>query len=82
VIADPSTSVVKLTTRDEYIVIASDGLHANSERGGGGGLTNDEVCSMLRNVPSDMHECNLTRALQFCRSGRVNVYQSWQVQVL
>jgi protein phosphatase 1L len=46
VIAEPDVNVVELTPEDNWVVISSDGLFANEERGGGGGLTNEEVIQM------------------------------------
>jgi protein phosphatase 1K len=37
-IAEPHTSVTDLTDDDSWIIVTSDGLLANEERGGGGGL--------------------------------------------
>lgn len=47
VIADPDISNVLLTKDDAWIVVASDGLFENEVRGGGGGLSNDEVGELL-----------------------------------
>lgn len=38
VIAEPHTSLTDLTADDSFLVVCSDGLLANEERGGGGGL--------------------------------------------
>lgn len=44
VIAEPEVQVVELDDNTEhFVVISSDGLFANLERGGGGGFENDEV---------------------------------------
>eukprot|EP00887_Chlorella_sp_A99_P008227 scaffold12.g8227.t1 len=43
VIAEPYTQVTQLTADDRWLVISSDGLFANEERGGGGGLSNAEA---------------------------------------
>ncbi|KAL4437229.1 hypothetical protein ABPG75_004368 [Micractinium tetrahymenae] len=45
VIAEPYTSLIDLTADDSFIIVCSDGLLANEERGGGGGLSNDEVAN-------------------------------------
>lgn len=37
-IAEPYTSVTDLTDEDSWLIVTSDGLLANEERGGGGGL--------------------------------------------
>ncbi|GAX74134.1 hypothetical protein CEUSTIGMA_g1583.t1 [Chlamydomonas eustigma] len=47
VIAQPYIRVVDLTADDQYIVLSSDGLYSEEERGGGGGLDNQEVANML-----------------------------------
>lgn len=47
---------------ERWVVLASDGLFANEERGGGGGLSNEEVSAA-------MSKCRLTeeaQAEQFC----------------
>lgn len=43
VIAEPDVAVVDLEDDDEYVLLSSDGLYANTERGGGGGFENEEV---------------------------------------
>lgn len=43
VIAEPFTTITDLTAEDTHLIVCSDGLFANEERGGGGGLPNDEV---------------------------------------
>lgn len=43
VIAEPHTSLTDLTADDSFLIVCSDGLLANEERGGGGGLSNEEV---------------------------------------
>ena len=47
VVADPDVTNVLLTKDDAWIVVASDGLFENEVRGGGGGLSNDEVAELL-----------------------------------
>lgn len=48
----PSAKVASLTCflagKDSWLVLASDGLFANEERGGGGGLTNGEVAQYIK----------------------------------
>jgi len=46
VVAEPTVALVELTADDNWVVLSSDGLFSNEERGGGGGLTNDEVIKM------------------------------------
>lgn len=41
-------SVCVCPADDEWLIIASDGLFANVERGGGGGLDNQQVVDMCR----------------------------------
>lgn len=43
VIAEPDVEVIDLEADDEYVLLSSDGLYANTERGGGGGFENEEV---------------------------------------
>lgn len=38
VIAEPYTTLTDLTSDDSWLIVCSDGLLANEERGGGGGL--------------------------------------------
>lgn len=63
VVAEPYTALTTLAVdEDSFVIIASDGLFANEERGGGGGLTNDEIGSMCRKM--SRKSCNdLARAL-------------------
>ena len=50
VVAEPDVAVTELTEEDAWVVISSDGLFANEERGGGGGLTNEEVIKMCNKM--------------------------------
>jgi len=43
VVAEPDITNKLLTKDDAWIVVASDGLFENEVRGGGGGLSNEEV---------------------------------------
>jgi len=43
VIAEPDTAVVDLQPDDLYVILSSDGLYANENRGGGGGFENDQL---------------------------------------
>lgn len=57
VIAEPDVSVVELTPGEDFwVVVSSDGLFANEERGGGGGLTNEEVIQLCVKLSSK--SCN------------------------
>jgi len=40
VTAEPDVTLTELTADDSWVVVCSDGLFANEERGGGGGLEN------------------------------------------
>ncbi|GLC44015.1 hypothetical protein PLESTB_000220100 [Pleodorina starrii] len=51
VIAEPYTTVTPLTAEDSWLVVASDGLFAEEERGGGGGLDNQGLAEVLTEVP-------------------------------
>ena len=54
VVAEPTVALVALQPEDQWVVLSSDGLFANEERGGGGGLTNAEVvrmCDRLKAKP-------------------------------
>lgn len=46
VIADPHIVIEEITADDTWVIVSSDGLFANEERGGGGGLSNEEVIKM------------------------------------
>eukprot|EP01023_Acetabularia_acetabulum_P000438 TRINITY_DN10173_c0_g1_i3.p1 TRINITY_DN10173_c0_g1~~TRINITY_DN10173_c0_g1_i3.p1 ORF type:complete len:334 (+),score=80.27 TRINITY_DN10173_c0_g1_i3:349-1350(+) len=52
VVAEPYTTCRTLTGEDYWLVVSSDGLYDNEERGGGGGLTNQLVLKMLQNAGS------------------------------
>lgn len=49
-------TLTELSEEDRWVVISSDGLYANEERGGGGGLSNDEVIKMCDSLSSK--SCN------------------------
>ena len=53
VIAEPFTQVTTLTDKDSWLIVCSDGLFANEERGGGSGLANEELAGMLGAVKGD-----------------------------
>jgi len=48
VISEPDVFIETLTDKDEYLLLCSDGLNTNEERGGGGGLENDEVIELIK----------------------------------
>lgn len=50
VTAEPDVRVEPLGAEDRWVVISSDGLFANVERGGGGGLSNEEVIKMCEDL--------------------------------
>ncbi|PNW79761.1 hypothetical protein CHLRE_08g365632v5 [Chlamydomonas reinhardtii] len=52
VIAEPYTQLTPLTAEDSWLVVASDGLYAEEERGGGGGLDNAGLVELLSSVPA------------------------------
>lgn len=41
------------TAEDTHVVISSDGLYSNEERGGGGGIPNDDVAKMCMAAGAD-----------------------------
>mmetsp|Transcript_8575 Transcript_8575/g.24626 ORF Transcript_8575/g.24626 Transcript_8575/m.24626 type:complete len:350 (+) Transcript_8575:295-1344(+) len=45
-IAEPYTVLTELTTDDTWLIVSSDGLYNEVERGGGGGLTNQQAIDM------------------------------------
>lgn len=51
VIATPHVAMVPATGAG-VLVMASDGLYANAERGGGGGLTNERVAELVSAAPA------------------------------
>jgi len=57
-IAEPYTTLTELTEEDTWLIVSSDGLYNEVERGGGGGLTNEEAVAMAidldkKGVPLD-----------------------------
>lgn len=42
-IAEPDVQIEEITAADSWVVVCSDGLFANEERGGGGGLENQQI---------------------------------------
>lgn len=51
--AAPFVTVEEIGADDQYIVLSSDGLYANEERGGGGGLQLDDVATMVLGTTVD-----------------------------
>lgn len=43
VTAEPSQQIVDLGDKDSWVIVCSDGLFSNEARGGGGGLTNQQI---------------------------------------
>lgn len=65
VIAEPFTTVTPLTADDAYLIVCSDGLLANEERGGGGGLSNEDavaICNKLASQPCETIAAELSKA--------------------
>ncbi|KAI3424897.1 hypothetical protein D9Q98_008281 [Chlorella vulgaris] len=52
VIAEPFTCLTDLTADDTWLIVCSDGLLENEERGGGGGLSNEDVVSICNKLAS------------------------------
>lgn len=48
--ATPFIVTQEITPEDKYLVLSSDGLYANEERGGGGGLQLEDVATMVRHT--------------------------------
>jgi protein phosphatase 1L len=56
VVAEPTVTVTELAEGDRWLILASDGLYANPERGGGGGLENEaavKLCDKLKRKSAD-----------------------------
>eukprot|EP00241_Pyramimonas_parkeae_P006782 CAMPEP_0114252506 /NCGR_PEP_ID=MMETSP0058-20121206/15874_1 /TAXON_ID=36894 /ORGANISM="Pyramimonas parkeae, CCMP726" /LENGTH=335 /DNA_ID=CAMNT_0001366447 /DNA_START=59 /DNA_END=1066 /DNA_ORIENTATION=+ len=62
VIADPEVTTVDLEGKG-WLIICSDGLNTNEERGGGGGLENDEVAKICQEAGSSMSSDDLAKKL-------------------
>lgn len=67
VIAEPTVQVVELTAEDSWVVVCSDGLFANAERGGGGGLENQAIIDACERA-GDMPPQELAK--QLCRDAQ------------
>lgn len=46
--AEPDVTVTELSADDEWLIVSSDGLLVNVERGGGGGLTNEQAIAIVQ----------------------------------
>eukprot|EP00892_Ulva_mutabilis_P009741 jgi/Ulvmu1/7139/UM034_0045.1 len=67
VIAEPSQQIIDITAEDSWVVVCSDGLFANEERGGGGGLTNQQImdiCNAATNADPNELATELCKAAQ------------------
>ncbi|GAB4821446.1 hypothetical protein N2152v2_008492 [Parachlorella kessleri] len=58
VIATPYTALTELTDQDGWVIVSSDGLNPNLERGSGGGLSNDEVVSTCERMSAAGASCD------------------------
>lgn len=64
VVAEPYTQLNTLTDEDTYVLVSSDGIFANEERGGGGGLPNEEVAVMVGKMSKAGKSCEeMARAI-------------------
>ena len=64
VVAEPYTELNTLTDEDAYVLVSSDGIFANEERGGGGGLPNEEVAVMVSKMSKAGKSCEeMARAI-------------------
>ena len=74
VIAEPTIEVETLTEEDEWLVVTSDGLFSNVERGGGDGIDNDGVAALAAKVRACLRAllcafmCTRVRVRQWCVS--------------
>jgi len=67
VIAEPDVENILLEPTDEYILVCSDGLFANPERGGGGGLNNEDVGKLIHD---NMDKSTDELAEMLCRTAQ------------
>lgn len=63
VVAEPDVSVVELSEEDAWVIVSSDGLFANEERGGGGGLENKEVVALCQRLGPSKNCYEIAQAL-------------------
>jgi len=55
-IARPDVEVLELNSADEYMIIASDGLFETELRGGGGGLTPEQITELINSMKGSTPE--------------------------
>ena len=61
--AEPDCYIEQLTPTDSWVMLSSDGLFANDERGGGGGFENQEIADFLLAAPADASPESLAKEL-------------------
>ena len=61
--AEPDCAVEQLTDADAFVLVATDGLFENEERGGGGGWTNEQIAEFLVEKGEGMDMNTLCKAL-------------------
>ncbi len=61
--AEPDCYIETLTSEDTWIMMSSDGLFANDERGGGGGFENQEIADFLLAAAPDADPAELAKEL-------------------
>ena len=61
--AEPDCYIEQLTEKDSWIMMSSDGLFANDERGGGGGFENQEIADFLLAASPDASPESLAKEL-------------------
>eukprot|EP01024_Parvocaulis_polyphysoides_P033080 TRINITY_DN2949_c0_g1_i3.p1 TRINITY_DN2949_c0_g1~~TRINITY_DN2949_c0_g1_i3.p1 ORF type:complete len:315 (-),score=58.31 TRINITY_DN2949_c0_g1_i3:324-1268(-) len=69
VVAEPYTTSKTLSAEDKWLVVSSDGLFDNEERGGGGGLNNKLVQEMCNNAGGKSCE---QLAQELCKGAQKN----------
>ena len=61
--AEPDCYIETLTSEDTWIMMSSDGLFANDQRGGGGGFENQEIADFLLAAAPDADPAELAKEL-------------------
>jgi len=61
--AEPDCYIEQITPADPWVLLSSDGLFENPERGGGGGWTNQELADYLLAAPADKDPETLAKEL-------------------
>jgi len=61
--AEPDCYIEQITPADSWVLLSSDGLFENPERGGGGGWTNQELADYLLAAPADKDPETLAKEL-------------------